>query len=243
MSACLGLSSCHCSVVSAPLIVSSAALPKTASPHVSKYHLISHQHRSHSSELHFTARQRRLLSKAADRHRGRHVPAASTVVGALAGGSIVFGNRIPQHDFVTKGFGETDEGAGEDPYETGSYDLALQEAEIDDFNIQTYTSVMPVQAIFLTLEQAKPYFQHGSVLECIMASMNGNRGDRISAGVGRAKVMRISDQTLIGGYAVEYEGHASEAVVMEILRKDLQDIFKRRFDEKKYEMYDFEYMI
>jgi hypothetical protein len=35
------------------------------------------------------------------------------------------------------------QGGGTDPWETGSYDLALEEAHIENFNIVAYTSVIP----------------------------------------------------------------------------------------------------
>lgn len=46
----------------------------------------------------------------------------------LGGHGIIFGSRIPKHYFVVKGLGETDQGEGSDPWETGSYDLALEDA-------------------------------------------------------------------------------------------------------------------
>ena len=36
--------------------------------------------------------------------------------------------RIPYQYFVCSGFGQTDSGGGVDPWETGSYDIALEEA-------------------------------------------------------------------------------------------------------------------
>ena len=44
------------------------------------------------------------------------------------GHGVLFGSRIPKHYFMAKGFGETDSGDGSDPWETGSYDLALEDA-------------------------------------------------------------------------------------------------------------------
>jgi hypothetical protein len=44
------------------------------------------------------------------------------------GHGVLFGSRIPKHYFMTKGFGQTDQGDGSDPWETGSYDLALEDA-------------------------------------------------------------------------------------------------------------------
>lgn len=44
------------------------------------------------------------------------------------GHGVLFGSRIPKHYFMVKGFGQTDQGDGSDPWETGSYDLALEDA-------------------------------------------------------------------------------------------------------------------
>lgn len=38
------------------------------------------------------------------------------------------GPRIPYQFFTTTGFGQTDSGGGVDPWETGSYDMALEDA-------------------------------------------------------------------------------------------------------------------
>jgi hypothetical protein len=47
---------------------------------------------------------------------------------ATGGYGILLGSRIPKHYFLVRGFGETDAGDGADPWETGSYDLALEDA-------------------------------------------------------------------------------------------------------------------
>lgn len=44
------------------------------------------------------------------------------------GHGMLLGSRIPKHYFMVKGFGESDQGDGSDPWETGSYDLALEHA-------------------------------------------------------------------------------------------------------------------
>lgn len=82
----------------------------------------------------------------------------------------VFGNRIPKAYFVTSGQGDTDIGPGDDPWETGSYDLALMEAEIANFNVLKYTSVLPPEAKEIPISEAKESFHHGAVIETIMAS-------------------------------------------------------------------------
>jgi arginine decarboxylase len=41
------------------------------------------------------------------------------------------------------GHNDTNLGPGDDPWETGSYDLALMNASIENFNVLKYTSVLP----------------------------------------------------------------------------------------------------
>jgi arginine decarboxylase len=163
----------------------------------------------------------------------------------LAAGTqgFVFGHRVPRDYFTTIGWGDTDEGGGADPWETGSYDLALEKAKIHNFNIVTYTSVIPAEAREITYEEARRTFHHGAVLETIMAAMNGSKGDRISAGVGWAKVRHRKDNRVLGGYAAEYKGHAHRNEVESILRDDLAGIFGRRFGADEYEMIDYKFII
>jgi pyruvoyl-dependent arginine decarboxylase (PvlArgDC) len=65
----------------------------------------------------------------------------------------------------------------------------LVEAGIQDLNITQYSSVIPPEAETVTLEEAKPFLRHGAVMESIMARMQGVKGDRITAGVGRMQVI------------------------------------------------------
>jgi arginine decarboxylase len=157
---------------------------------------------------------------------------------STGGRGLLLGARIPKDFFVVKGFGETDAGGGADPYETGSYDLALEDAGIENFNIVPYTSVMPAESTEISVTEARRLFHHGSVLEVIMAKMNGTLGDRISAGVARMQVRRKKDGLHIGGFAAEYEGHASAEVMCDILKSDLQNIFDRRYNSDEYEIFD-----
>lgn len=156
---------------------------------------------------------------------------------------LLLGNRIPKDFFVAKGCGTTNEGGGTDPWETGSYDLALEDAGIMNFNIVPYTSVIPPEALEISYEEAKKNFRHGAVLESIMAQMNGVEGDRISAGVGRAQVRRISDGAILGGYAAEYKGHAKAADAERILTEDIQGIFDRRYKPGEHELFDVKFVV
>ena len=115
-----------------------------------------------------------------------------------------FGPRIPTTYFVTTGVGESDEGILPDPYETFSYDIALLDAGIQNFNVVYYTSVLPPEANEVPIETVRRHFHHGAVLEAIMAKAGGKKGDTVAAGIGR--VWAIDDEgKTIGGFAAEYE--------------------------------------
>jgi arginine decarboxylase len=115
-----------------------------------------------------------------------------------------FGCRIPTTYFAASGVGQSDEGIPPDPYETFSYDLALQAAGIENFNVVYYTSVLPPESYQVSIDIVKPYFKHGAVLESIMAKAGGYRGDTVAAGVGRIWAID-SKGSYVGGFAAEYE--------------------------------------
>ena len=48
---------------------------------------------------------------------------------------LVLGNRVPYEYFLTKGKGESNAGSEGLPYETGSYDAALNDAGIQNSNV------------------------------------------------------------------------------------------------------------
>jgi len=163
---------------------------------------------------------------------------------------MVVGNRIPQKYFVTAGAGDTDIGPGEDPWETGSYDLALLQSNIANFNVVAYTSVLPPEAEEISLEEAKKYFHHGAAIEVIMAQQNGVKGDTLTTGIGRIFVRTKGDKKPIGGFAAEYEkvykmekvpDDKAIAEAQEMLKTSLLGEFNRRYDPNKYEYYGITY--
>ncbi|MCP4228793.1 MAG: pyruvoyl-dependent arginine decarboxylase [bacterium] len=113
---------------------------------------------------------------------------------------------MPTAYFATTGTGQSDDGIPPDPYETFSYDLALLDAGIQDFNVVYYTSVIPLEAneFHPTKEYEEEYFHHGAVLETIMAKAGGVKGDTAVAGVGRVWAKDFGGKP-VGGYAAEYE--------------------------------------
>lgn len=163
---------------------------------------------------------------------------------------MVIGNRIPAKYFITAGVGQTDIGPGEDPWETGSYDLALLQANVANFNVVPYTSVLPPEAEEISLEEAKKYFHHGAAIEVIMADQNGKKGDTLTTGVGRIFVRTKADKRPIGGFAAEYEKvykgkkvpeDKATAKAQEMLKTSLLGEFNRRYDPDEYEYYGITY--
>jgi pyruvoyl-dependent arginine decarboxylase (PvlArgDC) len=74
---------------------------------------------------------------------------------------VEYGCRIPKDYFWVIGWRESDVGI-----ETGSYDAALTMANIENFNVMRYMSVLPPEATELP---HLPNIHHGSVLEGITA--------------------------------------------------------------------------
>ena len=159
---------------------------------------------------------------------------------------LVFGNRIPQYYFVTSGSGDTDIGPGEDPWETGSYDLALLQASLANFNVVPYTSVLPPESKEVTLEFAEQFFHHGAVVETIIAQQNGEQGDTLTTGMGRIWVREKATGKAIGGFAAEYrkvykgQQIAEDEAVAEaekFLKISLDGEVSRRYDPSQVESY------
>jgi arginine decarboxylase len=164
---------------------------------------------------------------------------------------LVLGNRIPFEYFVTMGHNDTDLGPGDDPWETGSYDLALMNASIENFNVMMYTSVLPPESKEITLSEAKKYFHHGAVIETIMSDLNGIKNDTLCTGVGRIWV-RNQEGKLVGGFAAEYEMKYENQIVpedqarvdaKEALHTSLMGEVNRRYNASEYQFSDPTYAI
>ncbi|MCY0875827.1 MAG: pyruvoyl-dependent arginine decarboxylase [Firmicutes bacterium] len=152
--------------------------------------------------------------------------------------ALLVSNRIPKDYIVTKGIGDTDSGHGSDPWETGSFDMACKMAQIENFNIVRYTSILPPGATEMPIEQAKTLYHPGAVMEAIISQCNGHQGDHICAGVGTIRVTRISDGQAMASYAAEYTGRANESGAKAFLHESLMHEFLRRYDPHAYALSD-----
>jgi arginine decarboxylase len=139
------------------------------------------------------------------------------------------GNRIPYEYFITSGVGESDI-----TIHAGSFDQALRNAGIHNINIITYSSIMPKKARKVEKRELK----FGSVAETIMAVANGEKGQRVTAGLIIGWVYGDKGNK-VGGLVAGYHGNEEEEKAKEILRKSMEEMFKSRFPSN-YQLKDVE---
>lgn len=144
-------------------------------------------------------------------------------------------NRVPSQYFMTTGKGEwpqhSTKGARsslseDDPFETGSYDVALTDAGIENANVMKYTSVIPRKAKRITKAKGTKGLVWGQVLESIMARADGKHGDRIAAAVMLTNVSHNGKH--LGGFATEYSGDENKAGAIATLVRATRGMIKRR---------------
>jgi arginine decarboxylase len=140
---------------------------------------------------------------------------------------LVLGNRIPYEYFITKGKGESYAGSAGLPYETGSYDAALNVAGIENANVIEYTSVIPVEAKEIPREEGLKRLNWGEVLECIKAQSNGRKGSKISAAIMTTSIVDPKG-TYLGGFACEYSGAGTRQDAEKSLAESISGMIKRR---------------
>jgi len=140
---------------------------------------------------------------------------------------LLLGNRVPYEFFITKGKGESKAGSEGLPYETGSYDAALNDAGIENTNVIEYTSVMPIEAQQISKEEGLQRIRWGEVLECIKAESNGKKGSKISAAVMTTTIINPKGQ-YIGGFACEYSGSGTRMDAEKSLAESIAGMIKRR---------------
>ncbi|UCH15329.1 MAG: pyruvoyl-dependent arginine decarboxylase [Bacteroidales bacterium] len=142
---------------------------------------------------------------------------------------ILIGNRIPKDYFITKGTGESNI-----TVHAGSYHLALQAAGIEMVNILTYSSILPGVATRIN----KPdHIEHGCVMETIMAVANGNKGERLSAGIIYGWLYDRESSNKYGGLVCEHSGNQSIKELKYKLESSINDIYYNGF-EKRYSLND-----
>jgi len=134
------------------------------------------------------------------------------------------GNLIPDTFFVAKGSGDSDL-----EKHAGSYHMALHDAGIADFNIMTYSSVIPGTARLMTLDEIDlPPF--GSELKTIMAVSHGFQDEFISAGIVYAWMYRDENfDDKVGGLVCEVSGRYRIEELEARLIRVIKDLHQRTY--------------
>ena len=136
---------------------------------------------------------------------------------------IIYQNRIPKDFFITKGAGDSNLAL-----HAGSYHLALKAADIEKYNIITYSSILPKEST----EVKKPdNLIFGSVLETIMAVANGTQGQKISAGIAVGWLKDKFTDEIIGGLVCEHAGFVGLETLKRRLMASLSEIFLNSFHD------------
>jgi arginine decarboxylase len=136
----------------------------------------------------------------------------------------IVGNRIPKDYFVTTGIGQSDVAI-----HAGSYHLALKDAGIEMANIMTYSSILPGMAT----EISRPSdITHGEVMETIMAVANGNRGERVSAGIIYGWLTEKKTGQRYGGLVCEHNGNYTEEELERLLHSSINELYTNGFEER-----------
>jgi len=139
-------------------------------------------------------------------------------------------NRIPTKYFVTKGKGQD-----KDAIHPGSYDAAVRDAKMENWNGVGYTSLLPPDAKQVPIPEN---YLHGSELMMIMARCDCNKGQKANAALGKAWVCNEKGDK-VGGLVAEYSKIGEtidEKIAVETLRKSLNRMFKRRKYPSHYEL-------
>ena len=125
---------------------------------------------------------------------------------------------IPYQYFTFRGCtGESD-----NTWHAGSMHKAMDIAGIQDYNIISYSSIMPACAeeIF-----TMPQLKMGTELKGIFACMNGRKDETLAAGVAYNWLYNDEECTdKVGGIAVEITGNYDEASLENKLMKALHEI-------------------
>lgn len=143
----------------------------------------------------------------------------------------LIGNRVPREFFETSGIGESDIAI-----HAGSYHLALKNANIEMYNIMTYSSILPGIA-----EKVNPpaEINHGAVLESIMSVSHAGKGELTTAGIIYGWLYDRVTAEKYGGLVCEHTGNYNKEELNARLGASLEELYLNGF-VYRYELRDIE---
>jgi len=146
-------------------------------------------------------------------------------------GGFWVGNRIPWQFFETSGTGESDI-----TIHAGSYHLALRNANIERYNIMTYSSILPG----IAEKTGFPVdFTHGAVMESIMSVCHSSKGERATAGIIYGWLFDRETGEKYGGLVCEHAGNYDQQELRYRLGASLEELYINGYSDQ-YEMKDIE---
>ncbi|MDR1341880.1 MAG: pyruvoyl-dependent arginine decarboxylase [Prevotellaceae bacterium] len=157
----------------------------------------------------------------------------SQVLSGAPAKGITLGCRIPKDYFETHGKGESDI-----TVHAGSYHLALKDANIEKYNIMTYSSMLPGIA---TLVPQPADMVHGCVVETIMSTCTVSKGERGTAGIVYGWLYNRKTNEKYGGLVCENYGDYSPDELETLLLSSLNELYVNGFEED-YRLEDIKYL-
>lgn len=146
---------------------------------------------------------------------------------------LILGNRIPVDFFETRGTGESDIAI-----HAGSYHLALKSANIERYNIVTYSSILPG----IARRVKRPRIPvHGSVMESIMSVCHSRKGERSTAGIIYGWLFNRITGEKYGGLVCEHAGKYDNVELRKRLGMSLEELYINGFADG-YELRDIEFL-
>ncbi|MDR0413819.1 MAG: pyruvoyl-dependent arginine decarboxylase [Prevotellaceae bacterium] len=136
---------------------------------------------------------------------------------------VTLGCRIPKDYFETHGKGESDIAV-----HAGSYHLALKDANIEKYNIMTYSSILPGIA---TLVPQPANMAHGCVVESIMSACTVGKGERGTAGIVYGWLYNRKTNEKYGGLVCENYGDYSPDDLHALLLSSLNELYVNGFED------------
>ncbi len=132
--------------------------------------------------------------------------------------------KIPTKYFIASGCGQSDI-----TYHAGSYHMALQECGIENYNIMTYSSVLPKNCVEI---DEKPKMVHGSVMDTIIARCDGNQGDQITAGIVIGDLVKKASREKIGSLVCEIGEKNEKEYVEKKLHLAIEALHKGSYQDE-----------
>ncbi len=125
---------------------------------------------------------------------------------------------LPTRIILTSGYGVSDT-------ELNSFDNALINAGINDFNLVKVSSIAPKNALFVDSEFLKT-IDKGSILYCVMSRYTTDKKEEISSAICLLKTEDI-------GLITEYSGACTESVAKRKVLKMAETMCEKRGLTKK----------